>query len=142
MNALNSSNVCNFIYRTRASGAEQPIETKGKHKNIKTARHQILGPGVDKGLFLIWDTYHLHRKPFKNLKLPDEKSNDTHHSVRNVQEKSGRSFEVIQFSHPFRFSQLASVPFDSIHLGLIVFLCGQNEIAVKLINKAERDISG
>ena len=36
--------------------------------------------------------------------------------------KSGRSFEAIHFSRPFRFSRVASVPFDSIHLDLS-FLC-------------------
>ena len=65
----------------------------------------------------VWGAYHLHRKTGNSgwkikwyVIFRSERSG-----------KSGRSFEVIHFSRSFRFSRLVCVPFDSIHLDLIVF---------------------
>ena len=39
---------------------------------------------------------------------------------------------MIHFPRPFRFSQVASVPFDSIHLGLIVFGAVKTKCRLKI----------
>jgi len=50
--------------------------------------------------------------------------------------KSGRSFEAIHFSRSFRFSRLVLVPFDRIHLGLIVFCTVKTKWRPKIKAKA------